>query len=183
MTSEQTIGLVITLLVMFIGLAGCLLPGIPSTPIVLIAAVGHRLYFGPNSASTWVIVVLVLITLFSALLDYLATMFGAKKLGATWKGILGSVIGATVGIFFPFPGLIVGPFIGAMLFEMIGGREIEEAARAGAGALLGLLIGAVGKFACCVAMIGLFVLSAISNSRTPLEAVAHWTAAISAAMM
>jgi uncharacterized protein len=168
MTVEQTIGLLLALVVMCIGLAGSVLPGIPSTPLVLIAAIGHRLYFGDAGPSILVLVLLGLLMLFSLAVDYLASMVGAKKLGATWRGVLGAVVGALVGIFFSLPGIILGPFIGALTFEMVGGREFKEAARAGVGALLGLLVGAIGKLACCVAMIALFAMSVLARSGTAL---------------
>jgi uncharacterized protein len=172
MTLEQIIGLSIALFVMFIGLAGSILPGLPSTPIVLIAAIGHRLYFGSASVGNFVLVLLVLLTLFSLLVDYLASMVGAKKLGATWRGALGAVIGALIGLFFSLPGIVLGPFLGALLFEMAAGRAFNEAARAGMGAVLGLLAGAIGKLACCVAMMALFTFSVISRSgeSMPLQA-------------
>jgi hypothetical protein len=164
MTFEQIIGLSLALFVMFIGLAGSILPGVPSTPLVLAAAVGHRLYFGSASVSNFVLVLLALLTLFSLLVDYLASMFGAKKLGATWRGVLGAVVGALIGLFFTLPGIILGPFLGALIFEMAGGREFNEAARAGTGAVLGLLAGAIGKLACCFAMMALFTFSVVSRS-------------------
>ena len=45
MSSEQIIGLLLALLVMGVGCLGSVLPGLPSTPLVLIAAIGHKLYF------------------------------------------------------------------------------------------------------------------------------------------
>ena len=51
MTTEQIIGLSLALFVMCFGLAGSVLPGIPGTPLVVLAAVAHRLYFGATSAS------------------------------------------------------------------------------------------------------------------------------------
>jgi hypothetical protein len=164
MTAEQIIGLSLALLVMLGGLVGSILPGIPGTPLVLAAAIGHRLYFGAASANNWVLGSLVALTLLSFAFDYLASMLGAQKLGATWRGILGAVVGGLIGIFFSFPGIIIGPFAGALLFEMAGGRKLKPAAQAGLGAMLGLLAGAVGKLAICVAMIGLFAASVIWRS-------------------
>jgi uncharacterized protein YqgC (DUF456 family) len=163
-TIEQIIGLIIAVVLMCLGLLGSILPGIPSTPLVLLTAIGHWLYFGEQSASLWVLGILVGFTLLSLVMDYLATMFGARKLGATGKGIFGAVLGGLVGLFFSLPGIILGPFLGALTFELAGGRNLKEASRAGLGAMLGLLGGAVGKFFCCIAMIGLFTISVIWRS-------------------
>ena len=164
MTADQIIGLSAALIVMCIGLVGTVLPGIPSTPLILAAAIGHKIYFGPESVGMLVMVVLVVVTAFSVVLDYAASMAGAKKLGATWRGITGAVAGLIAGLFIPFPGIIVGPFAGAMLFEMVGGRQWREASRAGIGATVGMLAGAVVKLACSIAMIGLFTLNVVQRS-------------------
>ena len=163
MTAEQIIGLSLALLVMCVGLAGSILPGIPSTPLVLITAIGHRLYFGETGPGNWVLIILAAITAFSLLVDYLASMYGAKKLGATWRGVFGAVVGGLIGIFFNLPGILLGPFIGAVVFEMAGGRKFKEAGRAGLGATLGLLGGAIVKLGCCMAMMGLFVWDVIQR--------------------
>ena len=164
MTTEQIIGLILTLIVMFAGVAGSILPGLPGTPLVLLAAIGHKLYFGPTGTAWWVLVILGGLTVISVLVDYAASIYGAKRLGATWRGAVGAIVGALIGLFFNLPGIILGPFVGAVLFELAGGREWKEASRAGVGATLGLLAGAVGKVACCVAMIGSFTANVIYRS-------------------
>jgi uncharacterized protein YqgC (DUF456 family) len=166
MTADQVIGFVLVLLAMLVGLAGAIIPGLPGTPLVFAAALGHRLWFVDKSVSWWVVAVLGILMLFSLAVDFLATSVGAKGLGATWRGMVGAVIGAMIGLFFAPLGLILGPFLGAMLLEAIGGRDWRQASKAGAGAALGFLAGTVGRIACCVAMIGLFVLNLLS----------HWTA-------
>lgn len=164
MTTEQIIGLSIALLVMSFGLAGSILPGLPSTPLVLIAAIGHKLYFGETGVAWWVMGILVGFTLLSLVMDYLASIYGAKRLGATWRGAVGAVVGGLIGLFFNLPGILLGPFAGAALFEMAGGRNFKESSRAGLGATIGLLAGAIGKLACCVAMMGLFAVNVIYRS-------------------
>ena len=167
MTTEQIIGLILALLLMAIGVAGSILPGVPSTPVVLIAAIAHKIYFGPASAAWWVIGVLTLFTLLSLVVDYAASVYGAKRLGATWRGAVGAIVGGLIGIFFNLPGIILGPFVGAALFELAGGREWKGAGKAGVGATLGLLAGALGKLACCVAMMTLFGFNVIYRSMNP----------------
>src|SRR5436190_18322290 len=123
MTTEQIIGLALTLLVMCIGCLGSVLPAVPSTPLVLIAAIGHKLYFGQTGAGWIVLTLMVLITTLALVMDYLASVYGAKRFGATKKGMVGAIVGGIAGLFFNLPGIILGPFIGASIFEMIGGRE------------------------------------------------------------
>jgi uncharacterized protein YqgC (DUF456 family) len=164
MTTGEIIGLSFALLVMLVGLIGCIVPGFPGTPLVLVAAVGHRLYFGPASVSNLVLGTLIALTVLSLVFDFVAGMVGARKLGATWLGMTGAVVGGLIGLFFSLPGIILGPFLGALLFELIGGREMDQAAKAGLGATIGLFVGIVGRFATGVVMILLFATNAILRS-------------------
>jgi hypothetical protein len=183
MTIVEILGLGLALLMMSIGLLGSVLPAIPSTPLVVLAAVAHRLWFGEQSASNLVLGLMMGLMLLSLLLDYLGSIIGARKLGATWRGVLGAVVGGLVGLFFSLPGIILGPFLGAGSFELMGGRPWSEATRAGLGAVLGLLFGAVGKIACCVAMMTLFTFSVVSRpSSVPAPAPVAPTAGATASL-
>ncbi|SVC34058.1 uncharacterized protein METZ01_LOCUS286912, partial [marine metagenome] len=163
------------LLIMFIGVMGNLIPGIPGTPLILAGALGHQLYFaGQGGVGWWWVAALAALGLVALGLDYLATLIGAKKLGATWKGMLGALLGIIVGLFvFPPVGLIIGPFIGAMGFEWAFGREARESAKAGVGAVLGMALGVVGKLVCSVVMFALFAFKAwpSSNVLPPMPVV------------
>jgi uncharacterized protein YqgC (DUF456 family) len=163
-TTEQIIGFCIAILIMLIGLAGCLIPILPGTPVLLIAAIAHRLYFGEAGPSMLVLVILTVLTLLSLIFDQVASVLGAKKLGATWKGVTGAIVGGLVGLFFSLPGIILGPFIGATLFELFGDREFRDALKAGVGATLGLLFGAVGKVAVAMVMMLMFTWSVVARS-------------------
>jgi uncharacterized protein len=163
-TAEQIIGLVLVGIIMLCGLAGTVLPVLPGTPLMLIAAIAHRLYFGSTGAGNWVLAILTLLTVVSVGLDYLASTCGARKLGATWRGMLGAILGAVVGLFFGIIGIFIGPFIGAMLLELAGGYPFKKALRAGVGAFIGLIAGALGKFAIGVVMLTLFVATVVYRS-------------------
>src|SRR6185369_9583960 len=94
----------------------------------------------------------------------LAGALGAKKFGSTWRGALGAIIGGLVGLFLGPIGILVGPFLGAMLFEIVGGKKYKEAANAGLGAMIGLILGIVGKFSIGVLMILSFTVNVIVRS-------------------
>jgi uncharacterized protein YqgC (DUF456 family) len=164
MTTVEIIGLGLALLVMLAGLFASIIPAIPGIPVILIAAIGHRLWFGEHSVNNTLLVILIILTFVSIVFDFLAGMLGANKFGATWRGMLGAVIGGMVGLFFHLPGIILGPFIGATLFELLGDRELKLALKAGLGATLGLFAGIIGKFAIGVIMILLFATNVILRS-------------------
>lgn len=176
MTGEQYAGLAIAVILMLAGLAGSVLPGIPGAPLIFAVAVGHKLYFGQQSASILTLVILFILMVLSIAVDFLASTMGAKKMGATWRGVVGAIVGAFVGLFFNIPGLILGPVIGAFVFELAGGREWKDSAKAGAGAMIGFFVGLLGKLVCCSLMIGIFLASTLWNSgklaKPPPDAVA-----------
>jgi hypothetical protein len=143
-------------LVMLVGLAGCVLPGLPGTPVILAAAAGHRLWAGPEGSSWWVLLTLAALTAVSVAADHLATVYGAKALGATRRGMVGALAGGLAGLLLGPVGILAGPFLGAILGEFTGGRPAGEAVKAGAGAAVGVLAGTLGKLLCGLAMAGLF---------------------------
>ena len=161
---EQVIGLLLAVLLMAVGVLGSLLPGIPSTPLVLAAAMVHRLYFGEHGASFWILGLLLGWTILSLLLDYLASVWVAKKFGASRRGIIGALVGGVIGICFSFPGILFGPFLGALVGELTGGRKFKEAAYAGFGALLGLAAGSIGKLLSSIGMLLVFVVNVLWRS-------------------
>jgi uncharacterized protein YqgC (DUF456 family) len=164
MGAEQIIGLILALLVMVVGLAGSIVPVIPSTPLVLLAAVGHKIYFGPTGVGWVTMLLLGLLTIFSLVVDYVASIYGAKRLGATTRGAWGAVIGALVGLFFSLPGVLLGPFVGAFAFELAGGRHVKESSLAGLGATLGFLAGVLGRVVFCLAMMITFTVNVLYRS-------------------
>ncbi len=102
---------------------------------------------GFQDITVWVIVVLAVLTLVVLGIDLLATLLGARRVGASKKALLGAALGTFAGLFFGIPGLLVGPFAGAVIGELIHGREWRAASKIGFGAWLGLALGAALKLA------------------------------------
>ncbi len=163
MTWYQIILFIITLLVMLTGLVGTLLPVIPGTPLILGAALLYAFIEGFNSITGNVIGLLAILTGISILLEYLAIVFGIKKMGGTYFGIAGAFIGMIVGLIFwaTLASLILGPLIGAVLFEMLIGKRAHEAFKAGLGSFIGFIVGGALKFAIAATMIGIFTWNAL----------------------
>jgi uncharacterized protein len=151
---------VITIVLFAVGLIGTIAPVLPGTTIILAAAVIHRIVLGPEKSIGWVsIIVLVLLTLATYALDFLAGYFGAKRFGATKWGTLGAILGALVGLFFGIFGLFVGPVIGAIAGEFVSGKRLIEAGRAGWGSLLGNIGGILAKLIIALVMIAIFFMT------------------------
>jgi uncharacterized protein YqgC (DUF456 family) len=150
----------LTLVLFAVGLIGTITPVLPGTTIILAAAIIHRIMLGPGKSIGWrTIVVLVLLTLATYALDVLAGYLGAKYFGATKWGTFGAILGALVGLFFGVIGLFIGPVVGAMVGEVIAGKRMIDAGRAGWGSLLGNIGGTLAKLIIALAMIIIFVVS------------------------
>jgi uncharacterized protein YqgC (DUF456 family) len=150
----------LAIVLMAVGLIGTVLPVVPGATIILAAAVIHQIMLGTEkSLGWWNIAALVLLTLLSYALEYASGYFGAKRFGATKWGAFGAILGAIVGLFFPFPGLIVGPVVGAIAGELVTGKRLVSAGRAGWGTLLGNLAGMIGKLAIGLVMVSWFLVA------------------------
>ena len=150
----------VTIVLFGVGLIGTVAPVLPGTTIILAAAVIHRIMLGADKSIGWyTIVVLVLLTLASYALDFVAGYFGAKYFGATRWGTFGAVVGALVGLFFGIIGLFVGPVVGAIAGEFVAGKRMIDAGRAGWGSLLGNIGAMVTKLIIALAMITIFLVT------------------------
>jgi hypothetical protein len=67
-------------------------------------------------------------------------------------------MGGLVGLFFGIPGILIGPFAGAVLGELSLQRSLNRASRSGFGTVVGMAVGVAGKLAIGIAMVGLFLL-------------------------
>jgi len=151
----------IAIVLMAVGLIGTLLPVVPGAIIILAAAVLHQIMLGSEkSVGWWNLGALFLLTLLSYAFEFAGGYFGAKRFGATKWGAFGATIGAIVGLFCPFPGLIVGPVVGAIAGEVIAGKRLVKAGRAGWGTLLGNLVGMLGKLTIALVMVSWFLVTA-----------------------
>ena len=141
------------------GLAGTILPAIPGLPLVFAGMLLAAWADGFTRIGGWTIAILAVLTLVSVVVDVAATALGAKRVGAGKGAMLGAAIGTVVGAFFSLPGLLLGPFIGAMVAELVRGRELAHASKIGFGTWVGLAVGTALKLGLAFAMLGVFALA------------------------
>lgn len=140
-----------------IGLVGLVLPAIPGAPLLFAGLVAAAWAEDFSYVGTGTLVALGVMAALTYAVDFAATAFGAKRFGASRRGIVGAAIGALLGLFLGVLGVLIGPFVGAVVGELSARRDLASAGRAGIGATLGLAIGAAAKLALGMAMIGVFV--------------------------
>jgi uncharacterized protein len=149
------------LVLVAVGVGGTVLPALPGAPLV----------FGGLLLAAWIddfrevgyvaIAVLGVLTLMTVIVDVVATMFGAKRVGATRAGIVGSALGTILGMFFGFAGLVIGPFAGALIGELSARRGVFSAGRVAVATWVALIVAVVVKLAVVFMMIGIFVFAYI----------------------
>ncbi len=150
--------IVLGLLLALAGLIGCLLPVVPGPPLSFLALLVLSAAKGWEPFSATFLIVMGCLTAAVAVMDYVIPIKGAQKYGASRYGIWGSMIGMFVGIFFfpPF-GMILGAFGGALLGELLAGREGREALRAGWGTFVGTMASTVLKLTFCGVVLFFYV--------------------------
>lgn len=138
------------------GLAGTVLPALPGIPMVfggiwLVAAVDHYRHLG-----LWWLLAIGALGAFGVTVDFIAAALGAKRVGASPAALWGASLGTLVGMFFGIPGLLLGPFAGALLGELSSGTSVLRSTHVGIGTWIGLLLGALVKLVISFVMVGLF---------------------------
>lgn len=149
----------LSLILVIAGIVGLLLPALPGIVLVFAGLVVAAWAEDFTYVGRGTLIFLLVLCLLGYVIDFLAGALGASRYGAGKYSIIGAAIGAVAGIFFGFPGIILGPFIGAVAGELYVRRDIQAAGRAGFGAWIGLVAGTAAKIAITFVMIGVFVLA------------------------
>jgi uncharacterized protein YqgC (DUF456 family) len=145
------------------GFVGTVLPAIPGVPLVFAGMLLAAWADGFQHVGLWTLIALGVLTVIAVAVDFLAGLAGAKRVGASKLALFGAAVGTIVGIFFGIPGLLLGPFAGALLGELFAGGTLQRATNVGVGAWIGFLIGSVLKIGVCFAMLGIFALAFIAG--------------------
>lgn len=141
------------------GIAGTILPMLPGIPMLfggiwLAAAVDEYRHLGTG----WLVAIGAVGCLGIAI-DFVSASLGAKRIGASPRALWGAGVGTVVGMFFGIPGLIFGPFVGAVIGELCSGKSVLRSAHVGVSTWVGLLAGIVGKAVVSFLMLGMAALA------------------------
>lgn len=151
---------ILSFLLLLGGIAGCVLPVLPGAPLgyagLLLLHFTGKADFSTTQLVVWLVIVVIL-----QIVDFITPLLGSKYGGGTDFGNRGCMAGTLLGLFFMPWGIILGPFIGAVAGEMLGGSDFPHAIRAGIGSLIGFLFGTLLKVIVCfyflVQGLGVFV--------------------------
>jgi hypothetical protein len=156
-------------LLIALGLAGTVLPALPGTAFILGGILLGAWIDDFQRVGTGALVAVGVLALLSWVLDYVAGLLGAKKVGASRLALVGAAVGTVLGLFMGLVGVLFMPLVGAAVGEAIARRR--EADRAGAGrqavkvgvaTWLGMMAGMLAKVVLAFVMIGIFVVALIA---------------------
>ncbi len=156
--SVRIIVLVLALIVMLIGLIGIVLPVIPGTILIFLAALAYGLVDRFQAIDWPWLVVLGLLTLLATTAELWASSVGAKMGGASgWSVVIGLLGGLAGFVLFSLPGAILGAILGVLITEIIRVRDWKQALKAGSGWLIGWLLSTFFQLGVGLIMVALFV--------------------------
>ncbi len=143
------------------GIVGTFAPVLPGAPLIWLGMLLFGLLTGFENLPWSFFLLQGLLAIAVMGIDYLATALGSRYFGASRAAVLGALAGLVAGLFFLPVGLLVGPFLGAMLFEYLAKRQFEGAVRAGLGAVIGFWSGALFKLFLELGMIAWFLITVL----------------------
>jgi len=157
----DTFLIIAAFILLIVGVAGCILPFLPGPPL----AYGSLILIQLTSIKPFTeefLVIWAVITLAVVLADYYIPIWGTKKFGGTKAGVWGATIGLLAGLFFfpPF-GIIIGPFLGALVGELINNsQDTNKVFRSAFGSFIGFIAGTVMKLGVSIIM-GYYLIRAV----------------------
>ena len=154
----NTIVLVLALLVMSVGLIGTVVPVIPGTILIFLAALVYALVEGFQAVGWPTLLVLGLLALVATTADLWVSSIGAKLGGASGWSVLVGLLGGLAGfVVFSLPGAILGAVLGVLLVELIRLGDLRQALKAGSGWAIGWALATVLQLGLGLVMVAIFV--------------------------
>jgi uncharacterized protein YqgC (DUF456 family) len=144
--------LLIGFLLVVAGIAGSFLPLLPGPPIAFIGLLIQQ-WRDPNPYSAGFLLFWAGMVLLTLVLDYLVPIWGTKKFGGSKYGIWGCTIGFLAAFWMGPWGVILGPFAGAFIGELLAKQNSKNALLAAWGSFVGFLLGSFLKIIVCFFML------------------------------
>jgi uncharacterized protein YqgC (DUF456 family) len=147
----------IALLLMILGILGSFLPVLPGPLTSWAGLLVLHFTEGVELSHTFLIVSLVF-AVFIYVLDYIIPAIGTKRFGGSRAGMIGTTLGLIIGLLSPIPfGIIIGPFVGALIGEMMHRNDFNKALKAAFGSFLGFIASTFLKFIVAIIYLGFFI--------------------------
>jgi hypothetical protein len=158
MSTVDLVLITITTFLMIIGFLGTLMPTLPGLPLLwsVVMIYGITTKFEQIDKSFMILTTLMVGLII--LLDGIASLRGTQKIKAGFWGAAGAVLGGVVGAsFHSLPTLIIMAFVGAVIGELLSGRDAIYKIDTANYHFIGFAGGTIVKVAVGVGLIGMFL--------------------------
>ena len=158
--------IIVGFLFTIIGIIGSFIPVLPGPTMSWIGLLLLHLTKAVEN-NWWFLGITLAVAILVFALDYIIPVVGTKKFGGSKSGMIGTTIGLLVAIFFPILGIlgiVIWPFVGAYIGEMMHNKDSKNATKAAFGSFLGFLTGTFLKFVVAVIFFGLFIKIVLEHS-------------------
>jgi hypothetical protein len=150
---------IVVLVVMLLGLFSLLIVIIPGLTIIWLAALVYGLLTGFDLTSGLIFLGITLLMIFGNMVDQLLMGARAKKSGASWTGVVVSMLAALVfSILFPPFGGLVAALIALFTIETVRLKNWRQAGESTKEMAIGCASAVVARFGIGLVMIGLWAL-------------------------
>jgi len=146
-------------ILLVVGFLGTFVPILPGAPL---AWVGLLLSFfsSYNHISLLCLIITGVVAVLVSILDNILPVYMTNKTGGSKAATTGSTVGLVIGFFVGPPGIILGPFLGALIGELIStSGDFKVSLKSAWGAFLGFLFGVGIKMISVLVFIWIFIIS------------------------
>lgn len=146
--------LILGILLLCGGLAGCIVPALPGPPMAFVAMILFN-WSGYTDFTTIALVIWGIVMVGVTIVDFMLTPWMTKRFGGGKAGNWGATIGLITGILLPIPfGFLIGPFAGAYIGEKCFAKSDSTTSfKAACGAFLAFFVGTGLKLLYCIAVV------------------------------
>jgi len=148
---------VISAALVLVGLAGTVLPVLPGTLLVWAGIVLGAWIDDFTRVSMGTVVFLSVVAVLAWLLDFVAGLMGAQRVGASKQALVGAAVGTVLGLFMGLVGVLFMPLVGAAVGEYWAQKNQHRALKVGVATWLGLMVGMLVKVVLSFVMVGVFL--------------------------
>jgi uncharacterized protein YqgC (DUF456 family) len=152
---------VLGFLAIAVGVAGLVLPAVPGSVLIVAGAFLVAWAEGFTRVGWGSLAVIGLLGAAIWAVDLVAALLGAKAFGASRWAVIGAAVGLVAGLFFAPVGIVLGPVVGAIAFEYARNPDFTRAAKAGAGAFVGFVLGSAAKVALAFVLVGVLLFALV----------------------
>ncbi|MBQ9909535.1 MAG: DUF456 domain-containing protein [Treponema sp.] len=146
-------------ILLLIGLIGTVLPVLPGPPIAWAGLLAAH-FSSYSQIEIWILIATGIAAVFVTVIDNIFPSVMTKKAGGSKAATLGCTIGLIVSFFLGPIFILIAPFAGAFIGEMIhDSSDAKRALKAAFGAFKGFLLGTGLKIICVMCFIWLFLWS------------------------